>query len=52
MKLEKLIEKRVELEHKITLISPKTLDKDFLEELTRKNLSLAKSSEEIVIPNN
>lgn len=51
-RLEKLIEQRVELEHKITLISANTLDKDFLEELTRRNLSLAKSYEEIVIPNN
>jgi cell division protein FtsB len=50
-KLNALTEQRVDLEHKITLISAKTLNKDFLEELTRKNLSLARANEEIVIPN-
>lgn len=50
--LNQLIEQRIDLEHKINLISSGTLNKDFLEELAKKNLSLAKPDEEIVVTNN
>ncbi|MDX1917015.1 MAG: septum formation initiator family protein [Rickettsiaceae bacterium] len=40
---------RIELEHKVKLLRPDSLDKDMLEEEARKVLGVAKENEEVII---
>ena len=47
--LEKIREKRIELEHRVKLLRPGSLDKDMLEEEARKVLGIAKEGEEVLI---
>ena len=47
--LDKARSDRIELEHKVKLLRPGSLDKDMLEEEARKVLGVAKEKEEIII---
>ncbi len=49
--LEKIRSDRIEIEHKVKLLRPETLDKDMLEEQARKILGVAKKDEEVIVNN-
>ncbi|MDX1924529.1 MAG: septum formation initiator family protein [Rickettsiaceae bacterium] len=47
--LDKARAERIELEHRVKLLRPGSLDKDMLEEQARKVLGVAKETEEVII---
>ncbi len=49
LNLDTIRHQRIELEHKVKLLRPGSLDKDMLEEEARKVLGLAKENEEVII---